>query len=62
MKSTIFYNALLRSIEKIYLRMSLAVLQKRMDGHHQQSFQGIRQHSHNIKSILLSCVDEIAGN
>lgn len=62
MKSVISYNALIRAIEKVYFKVSLNVLHKRMDGYHKQASHGMQLHSGDIKSPLSNCIDDIIAN
>jgi len=62
MKSTAFYDALIRAIEKIYYRISRIVLRKRMDGYHKPASQGFISHENNIKSPLLDYIDNVIVN
>lgn len=61
MKNAAFYNALIRKIEKIYNKISLIVLRKRMDGYHTQASQSFNL-ANGIKSPLLDCIDTIIVN
>jgi len=62
MKTNLSFRALIHAIEKIYLRMALIVLQKRMGGYHKQASLSEKSYTPNIKSMLLECVDEIINS
>lgn len=53
------YKELIQAIEKVYVMVSLAVLQKRMEGYHKLAQQGMKAYISDIKSPLLGCIDEI---
>ena len=59
MKDTAFYTALIREIEKVYNRISLIVLRKRIAGYHKQPLQSSQPYTDGIKSPLLDCIDNI---
>jgi len=59
MKDTAFYNALIRGIEKVYSRISLIVLRKRMSGYQKQPLQSTNLNASDIKSPLLDYIDNI---
>ena len=62
MKNTAFYNALIRGIEKVYKKISLIVLRKRMDGYRKQESQSFNSYANDIKSPLSDCVESIISN
>ncbi len=62
MKTTRSYSALIHSIEKIYLKVALTALQKRMAGYHKLASQAGKAYTPDIKSTLLKYVDEIIKN
>lgn len=59
MKDTAFFNALIRGIEKVYNRISVIVLRKRMAGYNKQPVQSANSSANDLKSPLLDCVDSI---
>lgn len=62
MANTLSYRALIRGIEKVYFRVSLIVLHKRMDSYHKQSSHSHHEHASDIHSPLLDCVDVLIVN
>ena len=62
MRNTAFYNALIRSMEKLYKRVSLLLWHKRMDGYHESASQGHRSYRNGIKSPLQDCIVNIMAN
>lgn len=62
MKDTGFYAALIREIEKIYNRIYLIILRKRMAGYHKQPLQSSQPYADGIKSPLLDCIDNIIAD
>jgi hypothetical protein len=62
MKKTLFYSTLKQEIEKIYIKVSLIVLHKRIKGYSKQSDQSNVSHTHDIGIPLLECIDAINVN
>lgn len=62
MKGLLFYSALIAVIEKIYLKIAVTILHKRMHAHHQISQQEARSYTQDIKSPMLECIDEIISD
>ena len=59
MKDTAFFSSLIRGIEKVYKRISMIVLRKRMSGYNKQPVQSASLNANDLKSPLLDCVDNI---
>ena len=59
MKQTSPYSVLIRKMEKLYFRVSLIVLHKRIDGYHKVAAH--KKHAEDIRSPLQECVDIIVG-
>jgi hypothetical protein len=59
MKKTTFYNELIKAIDKVYMKVALKGLQKRMAGYHQQVSQSTKSRVNDIKSPLLDYIDTI---
>lgn len=59
MSNIVSYRALVRGIEKVYFKVSLIVLHKRMDSYHRVASH--QTHANDIKSPLQECVDIIVG-
>lgn len=59
MKKNSTTNVLIRKIEKLYFRVSLIILHKRIDGYHKVAAH--KEHAEDIKSPLQECVDIIVG-
>ncbi|MCW8831216.1 MAG: hypothetical protein OQK32_06825 [Gammaproteobacteria bacterium] len=59
MSNIVSYRALIRGIEKVYFKVSLVILHRRMDSYH--TIATHQEHARDIKSPLQDCVDIIIG-
>lgn len=62
MSKTVSYRVLIRGIEKIYFKISLIVLHKRMDNYHRQASHSKKEYANDIRSPLLECADILIVN
>lgn len=62
MSKTVSYRVLIRGIEKIYFKISLIVLHKRMDNYHKQASHSKKEYANDIRSPLLECADILIVN
>jgi hypothetical protein len=63
MKNTSFYKDLIHAIEKLYSRITLRILHKRMNAYHQQlSLDNFKEHTVDIKAPLFKYIDDINSN
>ena len=59
MKQTISYSVLIYKIKKLYFKISLIILHKRINSYHRKVTH--KNHTNDIKSPLHECVDIIVG-
>ena len=59
MKKTFSHSALIRALQKLYSRISLIVLHKRINEY--QKIATHKKHAHDIMSPLHECIDIIVG-
>lgn len=63
MKNTSFFNDLIHAVEKLYSRITLRILHKRMDAYHQQpSPDNFNAHTLDIKAPLFKYIDDTSSN
>jgi len=62
MKTIIFYSELIRSIRRVYCRISLIILHSRVLDYHGQSRQDTVTYMNDIRSPLLDIISDIIEN
>lgn len=62
MKNTAFYSLLIHGIEKLYHKIAVIVLHKRMNRSHKPASQGVKSYGNDIKSPLLDFIDNVLVN